>query len=52
MAQVNPRKKAYIRIDASGRIVPGSVVLRTRKPRIGRWIEITADVCCSTTTTP
>lgn len=52
MAQRNPRKKAFIRIDASGRIVPGSVVLRNQKPRIGRWVEIAADVCCTTTTTP
>jgi len=52
MAQKNPRKRAFIRIDASGRIIPSQVVLRLRKPRIGRWIEITADVCCTTTTAP
>lgn len=50
MAQKNPRKKAFIRIDSSGRIVPGSTVLRLSKPKIGRWVEITSDVCCTTTT--
>jgi len=50
MAQKNPRMKAFVRIDASGRIIPGQVVLRLRKPRIGRWIQITSDVCCETTT--
>jgi hypothetical protein len=50
MAQKNPRKKAFIRIDASGRVIPGSVVLRVSKPKIGRWVQITSDVCCETTT--
>lgn len=43
-------KKAYARIDFKGKIIPGSTVLRSQKPKIGRWIEITADVCCTTTT--
>lgn len=50
MAQRNPRKKAFIRIDASGRIVPGQVVLRNTKPKIGRWLQIESSVCCTTTT--
>lgn len=50
MAQINIRKKAFIRIDASGRVIPGQVVVRNQKPRIGRWIEITSSVCCTSTT--
>lgn len=49
MAQ-STRKNAYIRIDASGRVIPGSVVVRLQKPKIGRWIEITSTVCCTSTT--
>lgn len=50
MAQVNPRRKLYARLDANGRVVPGQIVARLKKPRIGRWIEITSQVCCTTTT--
>lgn len=33
--------KAYVRLDEGGRIVPGSMVIRTKQPREGRWKEIT-----------
>lgn len=49
----NNRKdlKAYVRFDGSGRVVPGSLVLRKKMPKIGKWIEIQAYECCAPTTT-
>jgi hypothetical protein len=38
--------KAFGRMDAKGRIVPGMVVLRKTKPPRGRWIEIQTYECC------
>jgi hypothetical protein len=43
--------KGYIRFDGSGRIVPGSLVLRRKKPRVGNWLEVPAYECCNPTTT-
>lgn len=42
--------KAFVRLDSSGRVVPGSLIFRTRKPNIGRWMEIVADPCCGVAT--
>lgn len=42
--------KAYVRFDGTGRIVPGSLVLRRSKPKNGTWKEITAYECCNTPT--
>ena len=43
--------KAYVRFDGTGRVVPGSLVLRRNKPKNGKWQEITAYECCNFTTT-
>jgi hypothetical protein len=47
--------KEYIRIDGSGRTVPGSSILRKSKPKVGKWREIQEFQCCDpfffTTTT-
>ncbi len=43
--------KAYSRFDGTGRIVPGSTVLRRNKPKVGDWQEVQAYKCCNTTTT-
>ena len=43
--------KGFVRIDGSGRIVAGSLVLRRKKPKVGKWIEIPAYECCNPTTT-
>ena len=43
--------KAYVRFDGTGRIVPGSLVLRRTKPKVGNWKEIEAYECCNPTTT-
>jgi len=39
--------KAYVRFDGTGRIVPGSLVLRRSIPKNGNWKEITAYECCN-----
>lgn len=47
--------KAFVRYDGSGRVVAGSLVFRKKKPKNGRWSEISSNLCCnasgSTTTT-
>jgi hypothetical protein len=39
--------KAYSRFDGTGRIVPGSTVLRRTKPKNGNWKEVQAYECCN-----
>jgi hypothetical protein len=51
MATNNRPLKAYVRFDGSGRIVPGSLVLRRNKPKVGKWQEVPAYECCNPTTT-
>jgi hypothetical protein len=52
MATIDNRPlKAYVRFDGSGRIVPSSLILRRKKPKVGKWIEIPAYECCNPTTT-
>ena len=43
--------KAYVRYDGSGRVVPGSLILRRQKPKVGNCTEIPAYECCNPTTT-
>jgi hypothetical protein len=38
--------KAYVRFDGTGRIIPGSLVLRRAKPKVGNWKEIQGYECC------
>ena len=47
----NKNLKAYIRIDGSGRDVPGSLILRNKMPGNGKWKEVLAYQCCNPTTT-
>lgn len=42
--------KAYSRFDGTGRIVPGSTVLRRQKPKVGNWKEVQAYECCNDVT--
>jgi hypothetical protein len=54
MATSKRSLRAFIRFDGSGRVVPGSLVLRRNKPKVGNWKEIPAYECCDpflTTTT-
>lgn len=39
--------KAYVRFDGTGRIIPGSLVLRRAKPKVGNWKEIQGYECCN-----
>ena len=39
--------KAYSRFDGTGRLVPGSTVLRRNKPKVGKWIEVQTYECCT-----
>jgi hypothetical protein len=43
--------KAYSRFDGTGRIVPGSTVLRRNKPKNGNWKQVQAYECCDTFST-
>lgn len=40
--------KAYIRWDGQNRIIAGSLVLRNKIPKNGHWTEISAYLCCTT----
>ena len=47
--------RAFVRKDGSGRVIPGSTVLRKNMPKVGNWTEIRGYECCDpqfdTTTT-
>lgn len=51
MAQLDKNLRAFVRFDGSGRIVASSLILRKRKPKVGKWKEIQANECCDITTT-
>lgn len=52
MATIDNRPlKAFVRFDGTGRIVPSSLILRRKKPKVGNWLEIPAYECCNPTTT-
>jgi len=42
--------KTYSSFDGTGRIVPGSTVLRRQKPKNGNWKETQAYECCNDVT--
>jgi len=51
MATIDQRPlKAFVRFDGTGRIVPSSLILRRKKPKVGKWVEIPAYECCNPTT--
>lgn len=51
MANIDKRPlKAYVRFDGTGRIVPSSLILRRKMPKVGKWAEIPAYECCATQT--
>jgi hypothetical protein len=48
--------KAFVRIDGSGKVIPGGPIFQAQKPKVGKWREINVKECCnyvptSTTTT-
>ena len=46
----NKNLRHFVRVDNSGRTVPGSSILRVRIPKVGKWVEILPRECCLTTT--
>jgi len=51
MATNKRDEKAFTRVDYSHRDVPGSLILRKSKPKLGRWREVEVWECCNGTTT-
>lgn len=51
MASNKKDLRAYVRFDGSGRVVAGSLVLRRKKPKVGKWMEIQTYECCDEITT-
>ena len=48
MGSINKRDlKAYGRYDGSGRVVPGSLILRRNKPKVGNWQQVQGYECNS-----
>lgn len=47
----NQRLKAFVRYDGTGRVVAGSLILRKKAPKVGKWQEIVGYECCNYTTT-
>lgn len=45
------RLKAWVRYDGMGRVIPGGPVLSLKRPKVGNWQEIPANLCCNPTTT-
>jgi len=43
----NQNLKAYVRYDGSGRVVPGSLILRRNKPKVGNWQQVQGYECNS-----
>jgi hypothetical protein len=43
--------KAYVRFDGTGRVIAGSLILQSFKPKVGNWQEIPGYECCNPTTT-
>lgn len=48
----NKKLRAFVRRDGSGRVVPGSMVMRKNQPKVGRWSEIPAYECCGPVVPP
>ena len=44
--------KAFVRFDGSGRIVASSLILRRKKPKVGKWVEIPPYECCNPVPAP
>jgi hypothetical protein len=45
------RLKTYVRYDGNGKIVPGGNILARNKPKVGKWEEGPANICCNPTIT-
>jgi hypothetical protein len=52
MATNRKNLKSYVRYDGSGRVIPGSNVLRKNMPKVGKWKETQAYECCNPNPNP
>jgi hypothetical protein len=46
--------KAFVRVDGTGKVIPGGPIFQAQKPKVGKWREINVKECCNyvpTTTT-
>lgn len=48
MATINSRLKGWVRYDGNDRLVAGSLVIQSSKPRVGVWREVPIDLSHST----
>ncbi len=37
---ITPKLKAFVRIDGTGRVIPGSPIFQAQKPKVGNWREV------------
>ena len=44
---INNRLKAWVRYDGKNRIVPSSLILQPKKPKVGTWREVPVELCCN-----
>ena len=43
--------KAWVRIDGGGTVVGSGPIFSLKKPKVGKWREMNANLCCNTTPT-
>ena len=46
MATNKKSLRAFVRYDGTGRVIPSSVILARKKPKVGNWKEIQTYECC------
>jgi len=51
MGSLDRKLNAYVRFDGMGRVVAGSLILRRKMPKVGKWMQIQTYECCNPTTT-
>jgi hypothetical protein len=50
--KINPRLRAWVKYTRSGQIIAGQFKYSESRPRGGIWIEVNANLCCSTIPPP
>jgi hypothetical protein len=46
MASNKKDLKAFVRMDGTGRVVPSSLILARKMPKVGNWKQVQAYQCC------
>lgn len=39
--------KTWVRIDGTGKVIPGGPIFQAHKPKVGKWREINTNLCCN-----